>query len=363
MRFNLAPGSTQDDYNKARIECGDSPSGGYFLFGPLIILAPVVAAVESVKFAKRHELQDCLEGKGYRCIENCAHVSQYLEREKQGQLSLEKQDLERQKALDIEREQLAAERRKVDAEKLQMESLKRDQQKPSPPAENETKEIVMGPRPSASSANEIKRDGLFIAYENGTVLDTSTNLMWAAKDSGSDINWAEKDSWRNINWANAKSYSQNYHGGGYTDWRMPTLNELAGLYASGAHNDKIKITGFVWTSETRGSDAVLFSFFDGKRDWSPQPDDYGRRALPVRSGKYLVTRSAEKQSQPPLGNTKLSVDADQRNKGIKGIVLMNGKVIEGQILRLDPDTVKIRTKDGKDLSYDFKKEVKRFITE
>jgi hypothetical protein len=69
----------------------------------------------------------------------------------------------------------------------------------------------MGSRPSISGASEIGRDGRFIAYDNGTVLDTKTNLMWAAKDNGSDINWS-----------NAKSYCENYRGGGYKDWRMPT---------------------------------------------------------------------------------------------------------------------------------------------
>jgi hypothetical protein len=46
--------------------------------------------------------------------------------------------------------------------------------------------------------------------------------MWAAKDNGSYINWA-----------NAKSYCENYRGGGYADWRMPTQDELAGLYDAG----------------------------------------------------------------------------------------------------------------------------------
>ena len=61
--------------------------------------------------------------------------------------------------------------------------------------------------------------------------------------------------------------------------------------------------------------------------------------------------------------TKSSVDTDQRYRVIKGIVLMNGNIIEGKIISWDPDTVKLRTKDGKVLSYDFKKEVQRFITE
>ena len=101
-------------------------------------------------------------------------------------------------SLDAEREQLAEERRKIEAERQQLAMVK---------------------RPPQTTVKETARDGSFIAYDNGTVLDTRTNLMWAAKDNGSDINWA-----------NAKSYCENYRGGGYTDWRMPTQDELAGLY-------------------------------------------------------------------------------------------------------------------------------------
>ena len=140
-----------------------------------------------------------------------------------------------------------------------------------------------------SAATEIKRDGRFIAYDNGTVLDTRTNLMWAAKDNGSDINWV-----------NAKPYCDNYRGGGYTDWRMPTQDELAGLYnaaktkpqmiskSSWVHvTELIRFTStLVYASETRGSDAADFNFYTGRRDWSHQSIvGSGGRALPVRSGK------------------------------------------------------------------------------
>jgi hypothetical protein len=51
-------------------------------------------------------------------------------------------------------------------------------------------------------------------------------------------------------------------------------------------------------------------------------------------------------------------------EGIKGIVLKNGKVIEGQIISIDDnDVLKIQTKEGKILSYSFMKEVKEYITE
>jgi hypothetical protein len=136
-------------------------------------------------------------------------------------------------------------------------------------------------------AGEKARDGRFIAYDNGTVLDTRTNLMWAAKDNGSDINWH-----------NAKSYCENYRGGGYSDWRMPTPDELAGLYdgsitgENGYHlTNLIELTHQegVWASDTfyateGNTHGSVFVFRLGKWFWNLQ--SYPRnRALPVRSGK------------------------------------------------------------------------------
>jgi hypothetical protein len=143
------------------------------------------------------------------------------------------------------------------------------------------------PRHSPSAGTEIGRDSRFIAYNNGTVLDTWTNLMWPAKDNGS-----------NIEWANAKSYCQNYRGGGYADWRMPTQDELAGLYDISKSyriaqrefyvrlTELIQLSGCCpWASETRGPDAASFDFGDGVRGWIHQSAGYNSRALPVRSGK------------------------------------------------------------------------------
>jgi|CZKF01.1.fsa_nt_gi hypothetical protein len=66
---------------------------------------------------------------------------------------------------------------------------------------------------------ETGRDGRFIAYDDGTVLDTKTNLMWAAQAGGEDVT---------TNGAN--TIVENYHVGGYTDWRMPTQDEMLELY-------------------------------------------------------------------------------------------------------------------------------------
>lgn len=140
---------------------------------------------------------------------------------------------------------------------------------------------VTGPKESG-------RDGRFIAYDNGTVLDTRTNLMWAAKDNGN-----------NINWSGAKRYCENYRRGGYIDWRLPTQDELAGLYdnnksqkipcyATGSNhiNDLIYLScAWVWATETKGDDAAIYGFDGGGRDWGRQSGDGYSRVLPVRAAK------------------------------------------------------------------------------
>jgi hypothetical protein len=111
--------------------------------------------------------------------------------------------------------------------------------------------------------------------------------MWAAKDNGSDINWQ-----------GAKSYCENYREGGYTDWRMPTQDELAGLYdkaksyksacGDDAHlTELIRLTCYwTWASETRDSGAACFRFGGGGyRCWGPLSGSIFSRVLPVRSGK------------------------------------------------------------------------------
>ena len=144
--------------------------------------------------------------------------------------------------------------------------------------------------PYTAERATIARDSRFIAYDNGTVLDTKTNLMWAVRDNG-----------RMINWADAKYYCENYRGGDYKDWRMPTQDELAGLYdetktykSDCGDGKDVHLTelislrcGWVWASETRmDKQAAYFLFYNGKRSWnSPSDISYNFRALPVRSGK------------------------------------------------------------------------------
>ena len=121
----------------------------------------------------------------------------------------------------------------------------------------------------------------FVENDDGTISDTRTGLMWAAKDNGVPINWSD-----------ALSYCSNYNIGGYNDWRMPTLAELASLFDQNEKNKNgyhiirsISTTAqSCWASETRGNEAGRFNFTYGKVYWLRQFYSGPTRVLPVRSG-------------------------------------------------------------------------------
>jgi hypothetical protein len=113
----------------------------------------------------------------------------------------------------------------------------------------------------------------FVNNGNGTVTDTQTGLMWADRDNGSDINWSD-----------AYNYCSGYNQGGVSGWRMPTINELQGLYNAGAFGREIvKTNWYVWASETDGWYAAVFYFIYGSGNTNVLQSDYiALRALPVR---------------------------------------------------------------------------------
>ena len=122
----------------------------------------------------------------------------------------------------------------------------------------------------------------FVDNGDGTVTDTKTGLMWAAKDNGEHINWTD-----------AGSYCQSYSGGGHTDWRMPTLVELTSLYDPGIKNERgYHIPKLIstaaescWASETRGEGiAARFNFTYGREYWLRKTHSGVGSILPVRSG-------------------------------------------------------------------------------
>lgn len=47
----------------------------------------------------------------------------------------------------------------------------------------------------------------------------TSELMWAGKDSGKDVNWGK-----------AMKYCRSLRLAGYSDWRLPAINELRDIY-------------------------------------------------------------------------------------------------------------------------------------
>ena len=123
----------------------------------------------------------------------------------------------------------------------------------------------------------VARDGPYCSYANGIVKDTRTGLEWKVGPD-KDTTWDEARSWVE---------SLNIDGGG---WRMPTTDELGGLYKNGAGSRNmtplLKTTGwYVWSGETKGSShAWGFGFgLGGYRYWGSRSSSYDLRAFAVRS--------------------------------------------------------------------------------
>ena len=103
------------------------------------------------------------------------------------------------------------------------------------------------------------------AQSHGYWSDPSTGLMWAAKDNGSDITWGK-----------AMKYCQALSLGGYSDFRLPTVGELEGIYDS---------SGFA-APHSKGSMLALAGrakgglLLTGAREWSNSRvlDDRGHRS-------------------------------------------------------------------------------------
>ncbi len=115
---------------------------------------------------------------------------------------------------------------------------------------------------------------------NGTVTDNQKGLMWAIHDNGVPVNWPD-----------AQLFCQNYRAGGFSDWRMPTLEELTSLYnpeeknSGGYHTRKpIETTAqSCWAANTDGGKGGRFNFTYGSIHWLRKYYSGPTRVLPVRN--------------------------------------------------------------------------------
>jgi len=113
--------------------------------------------------------------------------------------------------------------------------------------------------------------------------DPATGLVWPRKDNGSDVNWQQ-----------AIRFCRTLTLGGYLDWRLPTIDELAGIYDRTQNVNGAGIKGGIemtdwtaWSSSLgRSSGEVMLLFFhDGTRNSYRPEFSGGGRALCVRGSE------------------------------------------------------------------------------
>jgi hypothetical protein len=117
--------------------------------------------------------------------------------------------------------------------------------------------------------------------------DPATGLSWTREDNGSDVNWNH-----------AITYCTNLRLGGYSDWRLPTIDELQGIFdidiANQGHwpngntvtwhvKGNLKLSGAHWSSNQKDAkEAWCISFSHGQKYYIDSNDSYSLRALCVR---------------------------------------------------------------------------------
>lgn len=118
---------------------------------------------------------------------------------------------------------------------------------------------------------------------DGTITDTATNLMWITNDYFRE-NAGGMNRW--IDWENAISMAETSEASGYTNWRVPTEEELMSIVNS---NCKAKGTTilegftipmsplfgnptypFFWTSTENGEKATIVNYKTGTTQEAPK---------------------------------------------------------------------------------------------
>jgi hypothetical protein len=133
-----------------------------------------------------------------------------------------------------------------------------------------------------------------------TAHDEAAGIIWTDVTTG--LTWTKKDNGSNVNWRQAAYYCRNLQLSGHSDWRLPEIDELTGIYdgskkVQGLLNNHratyhvmgdLQLTGWEW-SNTQGNVSgeaweFLFqwSFGPGYKQSHRLGDNYITRGLCVR---------------------------------------------------------------------------------
>ena len=132
----------------------------------------------------------------------------------------------------------------------------------------------------------VARDGRYVAFADGVVCDCYSGLEWFPGPD-KDMSWEQGCRW-------VKELSIGGEG-----WRLPTLNELRGLYKMNKRGDNISplfemsMTD-VWSSEIQDeASAWGFNFLPGNKFWTCKTLSRRFRILAVRPRHYRAAGRAQ----------------------------------------------------------------------
>ncbi len=159
-----------------------------------------------------------------------------------------------------------------------------------------TSKAAIEPQNSTSSPDQQVKERLEKEKRSSeqAARDETAGLTWT--DPATGLVWTKKDNDFDVDWNGAERICRDLDLGGHTDWRLPTIDELAGTYDKMEHfhghhiKGRIRLTGCysclenLWsiTPTSTYGEARLFNFDLGQRFSFPKYEDHGARALCVR---------------------------------------------------------------------------------
>ena len=121
----------------------------------------------------------------------------------------------------------------------------------------------------------------FLKRDDGTIYDSVTSVTWMANDSFLDLE-------RDVSYSEAEDYVKETNKkkvGGYSDWRIPTIQEASSIFDKEKLNKDSKggdifldsvfppgTANCSWTSSTRGKEAQIMFYANGCPYWYEKND-------------------------------------------------------------------------------------------
>jgi hypothetical protein len=145
--------------------------------------------------------------------------------------------------------------------------------------------------------------GIWYATRPSTWTDPATGLMWTKSDNGSNVDWPE-----------ATDYCRNLRLSGYSGWRLPTIDELQGIYdtndrGGGFHvKGNLQLSDWQWSSSRNNAQdgAWAFNYDFGTRYLI---SIYGRV-----DGRALCVRGSASKGPTPAVNPATVAPASDNQK-------------------------------------------------